>query len=143
MKYLILAILMVPLTLRGQFESPSDTVSIPDMDHHLCSYSAEETIEEILNLRVKKFLLDTVEFSVEKRGPKFTKRFLSSEKAEKRVLKVLKRGKPKFYGKSSFGFVFTLSVFEIVDETEILNFVRFEVDRCTRKISSIEILRGI
>ena len=132
MKQLLTLVMLIPFMLKGQTEY-----------RHFCSYDAETTAKHILKKHIKQHLHDTVEFSVEKRGYKYSKKYLNADQAEKKVLKALKKGNPSYSSKTNSGYTFTIVVVSKADETEIVNFIRFEVDHFFQKIISIEISKGI
>jgi hypothetical protein len=131
MKQLLTLVMLIPFMLKGQTEY-----------RHFCSFDAESTAKHILMKHVKHYLHDTVEFSVEKRGYKYAKKYLNADQAEKKVLKALKKGNPSYSNKTNSGYTFTIVVVSKADETEIVNFIRFEVDHFFQKIISIEISKG-
>ena len=122
---------MVPLVLKGQTEY-----------RHFCSFDAETTAKHIMKLHITNHLHDTVEFSVEKKGYKYSKSYLTPVQAEKKLKKVLKKGKSAYSSKTSSGYVFNIVVVSLADDTEILNYIKFEVDHFHQKIISIEISKG-
>jgi hypothetical protein len=130
MKKLIFALLLIP------FASKAQEV------RHFCSYDAETTAKHIMKLHITDHLSDTVEFSVEKKGYKYSKKYLTPVQAEKKLKKVLKRGKSAYSSRTNAGYVFSIVVLSLADDTEILNFVKFEVDHFSQKIISIEISKG-
>ena len=130
MKKLIFALLLIPFALKAQEV------------RHFCSFDAETTAKHIMMLHITDYLSDTVEFSVEKRGYKYSKSYLTPVQAEKKLKKVMKKGKVSYSSKTNSGYVFSLVVISLADDTEILNFIKFEVDHFYQKIISIEISKG-
>lgn len=132
MKQLLTLVMLIPFMLKGQTEY-----------RHFCNFDAESAAKHILKKHVKHYLHDTIEFSVEKRGYKYHKRYLNAAQAEKKVLKTLKKGNPAYSGKTNSGYMFTIVIVSQADETEILNFIKFEVDYFYQKIVSVEISKGM
>ena len=132
MKQLLTLVMLIPFMLKGQTEY-----------QHFCSYNAEATVKYIMMRHIKSYLYDTVEFSVEKRGYKYSKKYLNADQAEKKIVKALKKGMPTYSGKTNSGYIFTIAVVSQADETEILNFIKFEVDHFYQKIVSVEISKGM
>lgn len=132
MKQLLTLVMLIPFILKGQTEY-----------QHVCSYDAEFTAKHIMMRHIKPYLHDTVEFSVEKRRYKYTKKYLNSDQAEKKIVKALKKGINSYSSKTNSGYSFTIVVISKADETEILNFIKFEVDHFYQKIISVEISKGI
>jgi len=130
MKKLIFALLLIPFTSKAQEV------------RHFCSYDAETTAKHIMMLHITDHLHDTVEFSVEKKGYKYSKKYLTPVQAEKKLKKVLKKGKSAYSSRTNAGYVFNIVVVSLADDTEILNFVKFEVDHFSQKIISIEVSKG-
>ncbi len=132
MKQLLTLVMLIPFMLKGQTEY-----------QHFCSYNSESTAKHIMMRHIKSYLHDTVEFSVEKRGYKYAKKYLNADQAEKKIVKALKKGMATYSSKTNSGYTFTIAVVSKADETEILNFIKFEVDHFYQKIISVEISKGI
>lgn len=130
MKKLIFALLLIP------FASKAQEV------RHFCSFDAETTAKHIIKNHISNHLHDTVEFSVEKRGYKYSKSYLTPVQAEKKLKKVMKKGKPAYSSKTNSGYEFNIVVISLADDTEILNYIKFEVDHFYQKIVSIEVSKG-
>lgn len=139
MKQLLILITMVPLMLKGQFEKPTDEVQY----QHICKFDAEIVSKHIIQKHIKSYLEDTVEFSVEKRGNKYSKKYLSSSKVEKKILNLFKKGNVEYSSRTNAGYTFTIAVIDRDNETDVLNYIKFEVDHYSQKIHTIEILRGM
>lgn len=131
MKQLLTLVMLVPFMLKGQTEY-----------RHFCSFDAESTAKHIMMKHVKQYLHDTVEYSVEKRGYKYTKKYLNADQAEKKILKRMKHGSCHYGGKTNSGYTFTIVIISKADDTEILNFIKFEVDHFYQKIISVEVSKG-
>lgn len=132
MKQLLTLIMLVPFMLKGQTEY-----------QHFCSYNAESTAKHILKKHIKDYLHDTVEFSVERRGYKYHKKYLNASQTEKKVLRKMKHGTCHYAGKTNSGYTFTIVIVDENDDTEILSSIKFEVDHFYQKIISVEISKGI
>ena len=132
MKKLIALLFVVPFMLKGQMEY-----------RHFCSFDAETTAKHIMMHHIKPYLSDTIEFSVEKRGYKYTKKYLNANQAEKKILKTLKKGMSTYSSRTNSGYTFTIVVVSKADDTEILNYIKFDVDHFSQKITSVEISKGI
>lgn len=131
MKQLLTLVMLVPFMLKGQTEY-----------RHFCSFDAETTAKHIMMHHIKPYLSDTIEFSVEKRGFKYNKKYVNANQAEKKILKTLKKGMSTYSSRTNSGYTFTIVVVSKADETEILNYIKFEVDHFYQKIISVEISKG-
>lgn len=140
MKKILLLFLSLPLALHAQFERPEDTVEIPNQ-RHTCTYQAEVAYWNIIMGNTSLYLHDTIEYSQERRGKKYTKRYITSRKAERKISHVLNKGKVIFSGKYNSGYVFSIIVFDPHEDGEILHIVRFRVDHFYQKIVSVEVSR--
>lgn len=132
MKQLLTLVMLIPFMLKGQTEY-----------QHFCSYNAESTAKHIMMKHIKPYLHDTIEFSVEKRGYKYSKKYLNADQAEKKILKTLKKGMATYSSKTNSGYMFTIAIVSKADDTEILNFIKFEVDHFYQKVISVEVSKGI
>jgi len=140
MKKAALFLAALPLVLQAQFERPEDPVESP-VHRHTCTYQAEVAYWNIVSGNSLPYLHDTVEYSVEKRGKRYTKKYLPSKKTEKKLSRLLNKGKIIFSGKYNSGYVFGIIIFDPHEEGEILHTVRFRVDHFYQKIVSIEVSR--
>ena len=140
MKKILILISVLPLSLYAQSERPEDTAEVPHQ-RHTCTYQAEVAYWNLVSGNISLYLHDTVEYSTEKRGKKYSKKYLSSKKAERKVSHILNKGKVIFSGKYNSGYVFGIIVFNPHEEGEILQTVRFRVDHFYQKIVAIEVSR--
>lgn len=132
MKQLLTLVMLIPFMLKGQTEY-----------QHFCSYNAESTAKHIMMRHIKPYLHDTVEFSIEKRGYKYSKKYLNADQTEKKIVKALKKGMATYSSKTNSGYTFTIAIVSKADDTEILNFIKFEVDHFYQKVISVEISKGM
>lgn len=140
MKRILLLLTVLPLTLQGQFERPEDPIETP-IHRHTCTYQAEVAYWNIIEGNISPYLHDTVEYSQGKRGKRYTKRYITSKKTEKKISHLLHKGKVIFSGKYNGGYVFNIIIFNPHEEGEILHTVSFKVDHFYQKITSIEVSR--
>lgn len=140
MKRIFLTLLVLPLSLRAQFERPEDTAEMP-LQRHVCTYQAEVAYWNLVEGNISPYLHDTVEYSQERRGKKHTKKRLDSKRTERKLSRLLSKGRVFFSGKSNSGYIFSLTIFDLYEEREILHTVKFKVDHFYQKIVSIEVLR--
>ena len=132
MKQLLTLVMLIPFMLKGQREY-----------RPFCNFDAASKAKHIMMRHIKPYLHDTVEFSVEKRGYKYSKKYLNADQAEKKIVKVLKKGMATYSSKTNSGYMFTIAIVSKADDTEILNFIKFEVDHFYQKIISVEISKGM
>ena len=128
MKQLLTLVMLVPFMLKGQTEY-----------RHFCSFDAETTAKHIVMKHIKPYLHDTVAFSSNSKSPKM----LNPTQVEKKILKVLKKGKPAYSSKTNSGYTFTIVVEDKKDDTKIINFISFNVDHFYQKVTSVEISKGL
>jgi hypothetical protein len=105
-------------------------------------YDAQETSKHIIHGDLGHYLLDTVEYSVEKKNGDFKTKNLLSNNVITNVSKIMSKGNCEFTSKTNGGYIFTISVISKKDETVILKKVIFYVDVYAQKIKSIEIIKG-
>jgi len=130
MKKLLFILAVLPLSLFSQY------MSFPT------HYDAQETSKHIIHGDLGHYLLDTVEFSVEKKNGDFKTKDITSDKVIENITKIFSKGNCEFSSKTNGGYIFTISVISKKDETVILKKVIFYVDAHTQKIKSIEIIKG-
>ena len=131
MKRLLFLLLLLPSFLFGQY------VTIPT------HYDSEHVAQHIIKGNVKLYLEDTVKFTVEKKKERYiTDCGISPELVKIKLDKVFKKGKPEYTSRTNGGYIFMISVVDIVDDTKIINYCTFHVDELTQKIEEIEILLG-
>ncbi len=130
MKKLLFILAVLPLSLFSQY------MSFPT------HYDAQETSKHIIHGDLGHYLLDTVEYSVEKKNGNFKTKNLLSDNVITNVSKIMSKGNCEFTSKTNGGYIFTISVISKKDDTIILNKVIFYVDAHTQKIETIEIVKG-
>jgi len=140
MKKISLLLTLVPLTLYAQFERPEDPVEVP-VHRHTCTYQAEVAYWNIIEGNTSLYLHDTIEYSQGRRGKRYTKKYITSKKAGKKISHLLNKGKVIFSGKYNGGYTFNIIIFNPHEEGEILHTVTFKVDHFYQKITSIEVSR--
>ena len=130
MKKLLFILTILPISLFSQY------LSFPT------HYDAQETSDHIIHGDLKHYLLDTVEYSIEKGNGNFKTKNVLSDKTVENITKIFSKGNCEFSSKTNGGYTFTISVMSKKDDIVTLKKVVFYVDRGTQKIKSIEILKG-
>ena len=132
MKKLICAILLLSVSsLFGQY------VSVPT------HYDAEHTAEHIMMGHIKMYLGDSAtEVVVEKKNNRWVTSFLGKDAVDKKVWKLLSKGKSSFTGRTNGGYRFYITVYDVKDDTKILGSLDITIDAYTQKIKYIEIKRA-
>ena len=130
MKKLLFILLLTPVSIFGQILIPTH-------------YDAEHTAQHILKGHAKIYLQDSVKFTVEKKAERYITTYdAGPEYVNARLKKVFKKGRPEYASRTSGGYLFTIAVINLKDETKIINYVTFHVDVFTQKIQEVEILLG-
>ena len=103
MKKLICAILLLSVgSLFGQY------VSVPT------HYDAEHTANHIMMGHIKMYLGDsTTEVVVEKKNDRWVTTFLGKDAVDKKVWKLLSKGKSSFTGRTNGGYRFYITVYDV------------------------------
>ena len=140
MKKIFFLFSLLPLALQAQFERPEDPVEAP-VHRHTCTYQAEIAFWNIVRGNISQYLHDTIEYSQERRGKKYSKKYLSSKKTERKLSHVLNKGNSIFAGRYNSGYIFSIIVFNPHEDGEILHTVKFKVDHFYQKIVYIEVSR--
>jgi hypothetical protein len=140
MKKIFFLFSLLPLALQAQFERPEDPVEAP-VHRHTCTYQAEIAFWNIVRGNISQYLHDTIEYSQERRGKKYSKKYLASKRAERKLSHVLNKGNSIFSGRYNSGYIFSIIVFNPHEDGEILHTVKFKVDHFYQKIVSIEVSR--
>ena len=132
MKKLICAILLLSVgSLFGQY------VSVPT------HYDAEHAANHIMMGHIKMYLNDsTTEVVVEKKNDRWVTTFLGKDAVDKKVWKLLSKGKSSFTGRTNGGYRFYITVYDVKDDTKILGSLDITIDAYTQKIKYIEIKRA-
>lgn len=130
MRNLLVILFLIPTFLFGQY------VMTP------IHYDSEGTSKHIIHGHVKMFLKDTVVYTVEKNNERYLTSWLDKNQIDNKLKKVLLLGRPEYVSRTNGGYIFTIAVVSTTDETKVINYCKFHVDRYTQKIEEIEILLG-
>ena len=130
MKNLLLFLLLIPNFIFGQY------VTIPT------HYNSEQTAQHIMQGHIKMFLKDTVVYTVEKKNERFVTSWLPPSQVENKLNKVFDLGKLEYVSRTNGGYIFSIAVIDKTDDTKVINYCKFHVDRITQKIEEVEILIG-
>ena len=131
MKRFLYLLLLIPNFLFGQYQQ------IP------VHYDSENAANEIISGRIEQFLSDSVDWIFEKSSDRFiTTTGRSSDWIKSKLCKVVSQGKMEYVSRTNGGYVFTIAVVDLEDDTKVLNYVTFHVDAWSQKIEEIEILKG-
>lgn len=126
MKKLIFALLLIP------FSSKAQEV------RHFCNYDCEATARHIMMGHIKDYCYDTVSYLFQYRKIKQ----LSPQQVEKKLKKVIYKGASTYSSRTNGGYTFTIAVIDEKDYTNVLYYIKFEVDHFYQKITYIEISKG-
>lgn len=129
MKKILLTLFLISTTnLFGQFvKSPTH-------------YDAQTAASHIIKGHVKMFLNDSVtEVVVEKKGDRWVTMFLDKETISRKVNKIIEQGEPQFTGRTNGGYRFYINIYDINDDTKIINSLDITLDVFTQQIKLIEI----
>ena len=103
-------------------------------------YDAEHTAKHIMMGHIKMYLVDsTTEVVVEKKNNRWVTSFLSKDAVDKKVWKLLSKGKAELTGRTNGGYRFYITVYDASDDTKILGSLDITIDAYTQKIKYIEI----
>ena len=130
MKKLLLLTLLLPIQLLSQY------VKTPT------HFDSEGTSKHIIKGHVKMFLKDTVVYTVEKKNERFVTSWLPPSQVENKLNKVFDLGKLEYVSRTNGGYIFSIAVIDKTDDTKVINYCKFHVDRITQKIEEVEILIG-
>ena len=61
---------------------------------------------------------------------------------ENKLNKVFDLGKLEYVSGTNGGYIFSIAVIDKTDDTKVINYCKFHVDRITQKIEEVEILIG-
>ncbi len=127
-RLLILLVGLIPLLGVGQYmKAPTH-------------YDAPTTAGHIIKGHIKMFLNDSLtEVVVEKKGDRWVTSFLDRETVIKKVNKILQQGKPEFTGRTNGGYRFYINVYDVNDDTKVINSLDITIDAFTQQIKLIEI----
>ena len=130
MRKLLVVFLLLPIQLLSQY------VMTPT------HYDSDGTSKHIIQGHVKMFVEDTVVYTVEKKNERYLTTWLDKNQVENKLKKVFLLGRPEYVSRTNGGYIFTIAVVNSTDETKVINYCKFHVDRYTQKIEEIEILLG-
>jgi len=130
MKKLLLLTLLLPIQLLSQY------VKTPT------HFDSEGTSKHIIKGHVKMFLKDTVVYTVEKKNERVVTSCLPPSQVENKLNKVFDLGKLEYVSRTNGGYIFSIAVIDKTDDTKVINYCKFHVDRITQKIEEVEILIG-
>ena len=130
-KLLTVLMCLAPLVVIGQYTQIST------------HYDSEYAADHIMKGHLKMFLNDTVKVTIEKKNERYvTDCGLSADRAKVKVDKVFAKGRLEYTSRTNGGYMFTISVVDVKDNTKVLNYVTFHMDPFTQKLEEIEILLG-
>jgi len=130
-KLLIILLSLVPILGFSQYQQ------IP------VHYDSENAANEIISGRIEQFLSDSVDWVFEKSSERYiTTTGRSSDWIISKLCKVVSQGKMEYVSRTNGGYVFTIAVVDLEDDTKVLNYITFHVDAWSQKIEEIEILKG-
>ena len=109
-KFIITGIFLTSFPLIGQY------VSVPT------HYDAQTAAGHIIKGYIKMYLNDSLtEVTVEKKNDRWVTSFWDKEVISKKVDKILQQGKPEFTGRTNGGYRFYINVYDISDDTKVIN----------------------
>ena len=127
-KFIITGIFLTSFPLIGQY------VSVPT------HYDAQTAAGHIIKGHIKMYLNDSLtEVTVEKKNDRWVTSFWDKEVISKKVDKILQQGKPEFTGRTNGGYRFYINVYDISDDTKVINSLDIIIDAFTQQIKLIEI----
>ena len=117
-------------------EAKSQYVQVPT------HYDAKHTANHIMMGHIKMYLNDsTTEFVEEKKNDRWVTSYYNKDVIDKKVWKVLQKGKSSFTGSTNGGYRFYITVYDVKDDTKVLGSLDITVDAFTQQIKYIEIKR--
>ena len=127
-KLLIILMCLVPLVGVGQYmKAPTH-------------YDAQTAAGHIIKGHIKMYLNDSLtEVAVEKKNDRWVTMSLDKEAISKKVDKILQQGKPEFTGRTNGGYRFYINVYDVSDDTKVINSLDITIDAFTQQIKLIEI----
>ena len=127
-KFIITGIFLTSFPLIGQY------VSVPT------HYDAQTAAGHIIKGHIKMYLNDSLtEVTVEKKNDRWVTSFWDKEVISKKVDKILQQGKPEFTGRTNGGYRFYINVYDVSDNTKVINSLDITIDAFTQQIKLIEI----
>jgi hypothetical protein len=127
-KLLVILMCLVPLVGVGQYmKAPTH-------------YDAQTAAGHIIKGHIKMYLNDSLtEVTVEKKNDRWVTSFWDKEVISKKVDKILQQGKPEFTGRTNGGYRFYINVYDVSDDTKVINSLDITIDAFTQQIKLIEI----
>ena len=127
-KLLVILMCLVPLVGVGQYmKAPTH-------------YDAQIAAGHIIKGHIKMYLNDSLtEVTVEKKNDRWVTSFWDKEVISKKVDKILQQGKPEFTGRTNGGYSFYINVYDVSDDTKVINSLDITIDAFTQQIKLIEI----
>lgn len=127
-KFLISGIFLTTFPLMSQY------VKVPT------HYDAQHAANHIMRGHIKMYLNDsTTEVVEEKKNDRWVTSYYNKDIIDKKVWKVLQKGKSSFTGSTNGGYRFYITVYDVKDDTKILGSLDITVDAFTQQIKLIEI----
>lgn len=103
-------------------------------------YDAKHAANHIMMGHIKMYLSDsTTEVVIEKKNDRWVTSYYNKDVIDKKVWKVLSKGKPSFTGSTNGGYRFYITIYDVKDDIKILNSLDITIDAYTQKIKYIEI----
>ena len=103
-------------------------------------YDAEHTAKHIMMGHIKMFLNDsTTEVVIEKKNDRWVTMPLSKNSIDKKVWKVLSKGKSEYTGRTNGGYRFYITIYDLNDDMKVINSLDITIDQFTKQIKLIEI----
>ena len=127
-KLLVILMCLVPLVGVGQYmKAPTH-------------YDAQTAAGHIIKGHIKMYLNDSLtEVTVEQKNDRWVTSFWDKEVISKKVDKILQQGKPEFTGRTNGGYRFYINVYDVSDDTKVINSLDITIDAFTQQIKLIEI----
>ena len=127
-KFVLVGLLVVSCPLKGQYmKAPT-------------RYDAQTTAGHIIEGHIKMYLNDsTPEVVIEKKNDRWVTSRMSSDIIVKKINKIIELGEPVFTGRTNGGYRFYITVYDINDDTKVINSLDITIDAFTQQIKLIEI----
>jgi len=127
-KLLVMLFGLIPLVGIGQYmKAPTH-------------YDAQSAAEHIIKGHIKMYLNDSLtEVVVEKKGDRWVTTRMNNETIIKKVNKIIEQGVPVYSGRTNGGYRFYINVYDVSDDTKVINSLDITIDAFTQQIKLIEI----
>lgn len=103
-------------------------------------YDAQTAAGHIIKGHIKIYLNDSLtKVVVEKKGDRWVTTYLNSNAVIKKINSIIEQGEPRFTGRTNGGYRFYINIYDITDDTKIINSLDITIDAFTQKIKFIEI----